>query len=144
MAAVLSPVTLVEVFARGWALPKPEEFIEHFVPYLHPDVVMEQPGMPAGHGIAGFADASRRLFALIPDLTATVEFWAASGESVLIIATATGSIGGEPVSFAVCDRFDLAGDLIVRRQAFFDPTPLRRLVLRRPRVWPAAARLVRG
>jgi limonene-1,2-epoxide hydrolase len=144
MAAPLTPAALVELFATGWALPKPEPFLDHFVPHLHPDVVIEQPGLPPAHGIAGFAATFRKLFALIPDFTATVEFWAASGDSVLIISTAGGTIGRRPVTFAVCDRFDLADGLIVRRQAFFDPTPLRRTIVAQPRVWPAAARLVRG
>jgi limonene-1,2-epoxide hydrolase len=144
MAAALSPTALVDVFARAWALPKPEAFLDGFVPHLHPDVVLEQPGMPATCGISAFAEAFRRLFTLVPDLTAAVEFWAASGDSVLIIATAEGTIGRRRVTFVVCDRFDLADGMIVRRQAFFDPTTLRRAVARQPRVWPAAWHVARG
>src|SRR4051794_24386663 len=113
----LTPESLVEAFATGWSRPKPEPFIESFVPYLHPDVVMEQPGMPPLHGVDGFGHGFRQLFAVVPDLTATVDFWAASGDTVLIISTASGTVGRRPISFAVCDRFDLAEGLIVRRCA---------------------------
>jgi limonene-1,2-epoxide hydrolase len=144
MTDPLTPERLVEVFATAWALPKPEPFIEHFVPHLHPDVVMYQPGMPPMRGIDGFARSFRKLFALVPDLVATVDFWAASGATVLIVSTAAGTLGRRPVSFAVCDRFDLTDGMVAERRAFFDPTPLRRMIARQPQVWRAAVTLSRA
>ena len=144
MTESVTPERLVEVFATAWSRPKPEPFIEHFAPHLHPDVVMHQPGMPPIHGVDGFARSFRKLFELIPDLVATVDFWAASGDTVLIVSTATGTIGRLPVSFAVCDRFDLADGLVVARRAFFDATPLRRTIARQPQVWRAAVTLSRA
>jgi predicted ester cyclase len=100
--------------------------------------------MPPMRGIDGFARSFRKLFALIPDLVATVDFWAASGDAVLIVSTADGTIGRRRVSFALCDRFDLADGRVVERHAFFDPTPLRRTIARQPQVWRAAVTLSRS
>ncbi|WP_406281075.1 nuclear transport factor 2 family protein [Embleya sp. NBC_00896] len=138
----LTAEDLVAHFRTAWALPKPEPFIAYFEPLLHPNVVMLQPTLPPAHGPAGFAASFRGLFGLIPDLTATVDTWADKGSSVFIASTARGTLGGRPIGFEVCDRFELADGLILRRQAFFDPAPLLRAAAVRPRAWRSAVALL--
>lgn len=80
------------------------------------------------------------LFALIPDLHGQVERTAVGADCAYIELTLRGTLGGSPVAWRVCDRTTLRDGLVVERESYFDPLPLLRAILTRPRGWPAFAR----
>jgi hypothetical protein len=83
---------------------------------------------------------ARPLFALIPDLHGQVERSAVGDDCAYVELTLRGTLGGRPVAWRVCDRTTLHNGLVVERESYFDPTPLLRAILTRPRSWPALAR----
>jgi hypothetical protein len=69
-----------------------------------------------------------------------VERFAIGAECAYAELTLRGTLGGRPISWRVCDRATLRDGLVVERESYFDPTPLLRAILTRPRAWPALAR----
>lgn len=130
----ISPATRV---SRGGAefVSMFERVLEHFAPRIHPEIVAMQPMAPVVHGHAAFEQMFRRFFALLPDLTLTVDRWAARGDAVFVESTCRGSLGGKPIEFSVCDRFVLSDGLIVDRRAYLDPSSIMRALFTRPRSW---------
>jgi hypothetical protein len=63
-----------------------------------------------------------------------------NGERDELHLTLRGTLGGRPIAWRVCDRATLRHGLVVERESYFDPTPLLRAVLTRPRAWPVLAR----
>ncbi len=123
-----APEGFIQLFETGWSLPKPDGFLDFFVPHLHSDFVSTQPIFPEACGRNGFVALFRQVFALIEDFTTVVDSWAANDDSIFIKANCTGTLGGTSVEFQVCDRFVLRDGLILRRESYFDPTPLISLV----------------
>jgi ketosteroid isomerase-like protein len=132
----------VLAFAHGWLAPASgDAFADHFQPWFDPQVRLRQPLLPALVGHQAFRDRfARPLFALIPDLDGQVERFAIGADGVYIELTLRGTLGGRPIAWRVCDRVTLRNGLVVERESYFDPTPLLRAVLTRPRAWPALAR----
>jgi hypothetical protein len=135
--------TWVAGFAEGWRRPGgPDAFSAHFRKLLATDVRLIQPQLPTvvGHLAfkEGFVDP---VFALIPDLHGDVERWAAYDDLLYIELTVSGTLGGRPVSWRVCDRVTLRDGIAVERESYFDPTVLIGAVLKRPRAWPMFVRL---
>ncbi|TMM19217.1 MAG: nuclear transport factor 2 family protein [Actinobacteria bacterium] len=130
-------------FVEGWRAPTgPDAFAAHFRPMLAPDVRLIQPRLPDVTGPQAFEDEFvRPLFRLIPDLRGEVERWAAQGEVLYIELTLRGTLGGQPVSWRVCDRVTLRDGLAVERESYFDPVPLLAAVAARPRAWLPFVRL---
>jgi len=50
------------MFTEGWALPKPDRFLDHFMPIIHRDAKFTQPGFPAAVGHDQIQRMFRRLF----------------------------------------------------------------------------------
>src|SRR5262249_29431806 len=140
-SAPLTPAEFVEVFAQGWALPKPEPFLDHFRPFVHPDATFVQPMFPIARGVDGFERLFRQLFAQLPDLTATVRNSAVGVDTVYIESLFTGTLGRKPVRFDACDRFRISGGLVIERRSFADPLPVLLATLRRPTSWPRTFRM---
>lgn len=138
----------VAEFIAGWRDPSdPEAFANHFERVCTDDVRMIQPQLPTMVGKAAFREGFvRPTFALIPDLHAVVHDWAVNeaGELVFINFTLAGTLGGKPISWPCIDRIVLRDGLACERRAYFDPTPLLRAVLTRPRAWPGFARIQAG
>jgi limonene-1,2-epoxide hydrolase len=141
-AAPLTAAEFVDVFAQGWALPKPEPFLDYFLPLVHPDATFAQPIFPTAHSVDGVERLFRQLFIQIPDLTAEVQRSAVSGDTIYIESLCTGTLGRKPIRFAVCDFFHIYGGLIVERRSFSDPLPVLLATVRRPRSWHRALRMV--
>jgi steroid delta-isomerase-like uncharacterized protein len=128
-------------------LPEANEFVERFasawrrsdldalMALLADDVVLVQPMMPATVGKAQSRQEFSRLFALIPDLHATVHRWAAHGQVVFVEFTLIGTLGGREVSWPAVDRFLLRDGVAAERVSYFDPLPLGIHALKRPRAW---------
>jgi ketosteroid isomerase-like protein len=132
----------VFAFAEGWWAPtSPDPFADHFELWLHPHVRLIQPGMPMVVGRRAFRERfARPLFALIPDLHGQVERFAVGADCAYVELTLRGTLGGRPVAWRACDRATLRDGVVVEREGYFDPTPLLRAILTRPRAWPVLAR----
>ena len=136
----MSPDEFPAVFAEGWALPKPQLFLEYFLPLLAPDATFIQPGYPDAQGLAEVERLFRRLFVLIPDLVARPHRSAINDETVFIESACEGTLGRKPIHFSVCDRFVIRDGKIIERQSYTDPIVLIRAVASRPSSWLHAVR----
>ena len=132
----------VLAFAHGWLAPaSADAFADHFQPWFDSQVRLRQPLLPTLVGHQAFRERfARPLFALIPDLDGQVERFAIGADGVYIELTLRGTLGGRPIAWRVCDRASLRDGRVVERESYFDPTPLLRAILTRPRAWPALAR----
>jgi ketosteroid isomerase-like protein len=132
----------VAAFAEGWQAPtSADAFADHFEPWFDPHIRLLQPQLPMLVGHHAFRERfARPLFALIPDLHGQVERSAVGHDCAYVELTLRGTLGGRPVAWRVCDRTTLRNGLVVERESYFDPTPLLRAILTRPRAWPALAR----
>ena len=136
----MTPDQFTEIFAEGWALPKPEPFLGYFLPLIDPDAVFVQPMYPDARGRAAIAQMFRQLFVVLPDLTATPMRTATSGDTAFIESRCAATLGRKAVTFQVCDRFVIRGGMLVHRRSYSDPAPVLRSLLARPTVWPRAIR----
>ena len=121
----------VERFKRFWAAPNPAALAE----LLHDDALLVQPLMPDARSRATYAEAMRRLLALMPDLHGRTRRWGETEDGVLIEHTLTGTLAGKQVSWDLTDRITLRDGRVVERIAYFDPLPLLLAVITRPRAW---------
>jgi ketosteroid isomerase-like protein len=131
----------VLAFAEGWLAPaSADAFADHFQPWFDPHIRLIQPQLPTLVGHQAFRERfARPLFALIPDLDGQVERFAIGTDCAYIELTLRGTLGGRPIAWRVCDRATLRDGLVVERESYFNPTPLLRGILTRPRAWPALA-----
>jgi len=132
----MTPDELPKVFAHGWALPKPEAFLDYFLPRIAPDAVFTQPMFPRAIGHQQIAHTFWQLFALVPNLTAVPVRTAIDHDTVFIESTCVGTLARRRVQFMVCDRFEVREGRIVERHSYSDPLPLLLAVLRQPSTWP--------
>ena len=130
----------VRCFDEGWAQPKPEGFLDHFLPRFHPDVRLVQPTLPAANGLAEAQERFRELFALFPDYLVTVDDWAERGDVVWIGVTHRATIGRRVASWRGVDRVVLEDGLLRERIAFFDSFATVPPALLAPRTWPTLVR----
>ncbi len=111
----------VRRFEAYWAAPS----TEGLAALLAPDVRLEAPAMPTTNTLAEGQESFDALFALIPDLTATVQRWGATDDGVLIEFTFTATLPAGARSWSSVDRFVIGDDgLATERVGYFDPTPL--------------------
>ena len=136
----MTPDEFPTIFEEGWALPKPQPFLEFFLPLIAPDAVFIQPTFRPAHGRVQIQRTFRRLFTLYPDLVAVPQRSAARGDTVYIESICTTRLGGSQFSFAVCDRFVIRDGLLAERRSYTDPGPAVRALLRHPTAWPRAIR----
>lgn len=137
---VLTPADLPGMFAEGWALPKPDAFLAHFLPVIGADATFRQPMFPDAHGPAEIEQMFRRLFVLLPHLNVTVRRSAIAGDAVFIESGCTATLGRAAVRFGVCDRFLIRDGKVAERRAFSDPLPVLLAVLAHPANWPRVIR----
>lgn len=123
--------TFVEGFERFWARPDPSALHD----LLHPDAHLVQPMMPEMHSAAGYATRLQRLLAVCPDLSGQLRRWDAVDDGVVIEHSLGATIGGKRVEVDVFDRIRLREGKVVERIAYFDPLPVLRAVVTRPRAW---------
>jgi hypothetical protein len=128
-------------FAAGWSSPNYEEFIAYFCDRFDENALLSQPMAADGIGHNHLREQFRRLFILFPDLSGTVERWAAQNNEVFVQLRLTGSLGRKTVTWIACDVFVLRGRIATERRSFFDAGPVRRAIIRQPAAWP---RLVRS
>ncbi len=133
----------VASFAEGWRAPRgPDAFAAHFRDWLAPDVRLIQPQRPTLVGRRAFEERFvRPLFALIPDIHADVEDWAARGDTLYIELTLRGTVGGRELSWRACDRVTLRDGVALERHSYFDPAPVLAAIAAHPSIWPRFLRL---
>ncbi|MBK1786610.1 nuclear transport factor 2 family protein [Prauserella cavernicola] len=134
----MTPDEFPEAFARGWSLPKPDAFLDYFLPMIAEDATFTQPALPTAIGHEQIARTFRRLFALLPDMVAIPEHTAVTGGTVFIESACTATLAGTAISFRVCDHFELRHGTITSRHSFPDPIPLLATILRHPSTWTLA------
>jgi hypothetical protein len=135
------PTDFPAIFAEGWALPKPDQFLDFFRPLIHHEATFAQPMFADAHGLEDIERMFRRLFVLFPDLEAEPLRSAVFNDTVFIESECSGRLSHKPFQFSVCDRFVIDDGKIVDRRSFSDPTSAVFAVLRRPTSWP---RLIRS
>lgn len=124
-------------FAAFWQAPTPEGLDT----VLAPDARLSAPLAPTTEGLEAGRAAFASLFELIPDMTAEVHRWGATGDGVMIEFTARGTVAGTPISWEAVDRFVLDEEGLAReRVTYLDSLPLVLTLARHPRAWPAFAR----
>jgi limonene-1,2-epoxide hydrolase len=136
----MKPDEFPGIFRHGWALPKPNAFLEYFLPLISADAVFVQPGFPSARGHTEITQTFRRLFTLFPDLTAAPQHCAIAGDTVFIESVCAATAGRRTVEFEVCDRFVIRDDKIVLRRSYSDPTSTIFALGRSPSSWPRIIR----
>ena len=121
----------VERFRRFWSAPDPAALDA----LLHEHARLVQPLLPEVSSREAYAEAMRRLLAVMPDLRGHTRRWGPTEDGVLIEHTLTGTLAGKPLSWDLTDRITLRDGRVVERIAYFDPLPLLLAVLTRPRAW---------
>ncbi len=111
---------------------------------LSPDIKLTAPGLRSTRGRVEAESAFNRTFEVLPDLTAQVERWSATGEVLFIEMTFAATIGGKCVTWRNVDRFLFRDGMAVERVAFFDPRPIRAALLASPSGWLQLWRRVRS
>lgn len=121
----------VEGFRAFWRAPT----LDGLDALLAPDVVLIQPLSRPMRGLAAAKAGFARIFALIPDLHAEVDGWAASDDTLFIDFRLIGTLGGRPIAWPAVDRFRLPGPLATERVSYFDALPLLGALAGRPSSW---------
>lgn len=122
----------VNAFAHAWAAP--EARLDRLIALLAPDIVLEAPtSPPVSVGWKAGRAAFERAFKAMPDLTAAVDAWSASGDGLFIAVRFKATIGGKRVEWRAVDHFTFDAGEAVRRTSYFDPTPLRAAFVRNPK-----------
>ena len=121
----------VERFKRFWAAPDAAALDA----LLHDDAHLVQPLIPEARSCAAYAQAMRRLLAVMPDLHGRTHRWGPTEDGVLIEHTLSGTLGGKPLSWDLTDRITLRDGRVIERIAYFDPLPLLLVALTRPQAW---------
>jgi ketosteroid isomerase-like protein len=130
----MGPAEFVEHFDAGWRAGGPaESFLGHFLPVTDPEVLLTQPLSPPASGHTGMRRQFEQLFAAVPDLRAEVRRWGATEDGVLIEFTFNCTLGGRPLSWDACDRIVLRDGRLLERHSYFDPLPVLRAAVTRPR-----------
>ena len=136
IAQLAAAEDFVRFFAAGWEMPKPDGFIAHFKPRVHPQARFVQPTLPPATGPEGFEASFRGVFRLFPDYQVAVDDWATRGDVVYIWLTHSVTIGRRRVSYQGVDRIVLEDGLIRERIAVFDSIEILPAALLAPRIWP--------
>ena len=124
----------VSRFAEFWRAP----VLERLDTVVAADARLSAPLVPTTYGLEAGKRTFRELFELIEGMHAEVHRWGTTDDGVLIEFTASGTIGGAPVSWQAVDRFVLdESGLAIERATYFDPLSLLFAVVRQPRSWGA-------
>lgn len=121
----------VQRFGRTWANPNPERLND----LVHFDIEFTQPLEPVVRGHEEAAHFWRRIFTLIPDLHGEVLSWGFRTGILYIELRMIGTLGGRRIEWVTLDRIRLEDGKVGQRTAYFNPLPLVRAVITRPRAW---------
>jgi limonene-1,2-epoxide hydrolase len=136
----VNPEQFPALFAEGWALPKPEPFLAHFLPLIDSDATFSQPMLRTAHGRAKIERSFRQLFTLFPDFTLLVRRSAIDRDTVFIESDCTIALRRRALRFPACDRFVIRDGKLAERRVYTDPSPVLLAIARDPARWPRALR----
>jgi ketosteroid isomerase-like protein len=122
----------VRRFEETWVEPDPDRING----LVHSDIEFSQPLEGPVHGHEEARAFWRRLFTLIPDIHGEVLSWGFGDGVVYIELRMVGTLGGKPIDWVTLDRIRLEDGKVRQRIAYFNPLPLVRAVVMRPRAWP--------
>lgn len=126
-----SAAAWVEQFADVWAAPR--ERLDRLMALLSPDIVLKAPTVPPKTtGQQAGRRAFERAFRAMPDLTAQIRRWSASGDVIFIEMTFRATIGRRQVAWHDVDRILFRDGVAIERIAYFDPASVRRAFLASP------------
>jgi len=140
IAELAAAEDFVRFFAEGWQKPKPDGFVDHFLPRFHPDAHLVQPTLPPATGPEQIEGRFRDLFSVFPDYLVTVDDWSARGDVVYIGVTHHVTVGRRRVQWRGVDRIVVEDGLLRERIAFFDTISSLPASLVAPRTWPHLVR----
>ncbi len=103
--------------------PHADAFLDYFLPLISPNATFTQPIFPTAHGHVQITSLFRRMFTLMPDMTAVPTTCAVQHDIVFIESDCSATLGGKPVRFPVCDRFTIQQGQITERRSYSDPLP---------------------
>jgi ketosteroid isomerase-like protein len=125
---------LVEIFTEMWSHGRFDQ-LRDYAWMMHPHGTLRQPGLRVAHGREGFVRSFATLYALMPDALCQVHRSWAREDDAAIEFTLEGTLAGKPFATDIVDTYRLKDGLLFERVAYFDPGPLRRAILTRPRAW---------
>ena len=129
-------------FTERWQRGKAS--IDGFMDLLGADIKLIAPGLRPTQGRAAGRAAFQKTFDVLPDLTAEVLRWSASGDMLFIEMTFTATIGGKRIDWHNIDRFLFKDGLAVERIAFYNPAKVQRAFLSGPKGWMQLVRRLRS
>lgn len=118
--------------------------LPEFMHIMSPDIKLMAPGLRSTTGWADCELAFKRTFDVLPDLTAEVHRWSATGDAVFIEMTFSATIGGKRIRWHNVDRFLFRDGMAIERVAFFNPAKVRKAFLANPTGWLQLWRRVRS
>lgn len=121
----------VAEFAERWAGGRKN--LDRFMDLLSPDIRLIAPGLRPTQGWDACHKAFQRTFEILPDLTAEVTRWSASGDVLFIEMTFAATVGRKKLRWNNVDRLLFREGRAIERVAYFDPSRVRRAFLRSPR-----------
>lgn len=134
--------TWVSIFSQLWREGRSR--LPEFMSLLSPQIKLTAPGLRSTHGWIEAEAAFKRTFDVLPDLTAEVERWSATGDALFIEMTFSATIGGKTLRWRNVDRFVFRDGMAFERVAYFNPGPLRAAFLKSPAGWLQLWRRIRG
>lgn len=134
--------TWVDTFTQLWREGRSR--LPDFMSLLSPEIKLVAPGLRSTRGWVEGELAFKRTFDVLPDLTAQVDRWSATGDVLFIEMTFSATIGGNKVTWRNVDRFVFRDGIAVERVAFFNPSPVRAAFLRSPAGWLQLWRRIRS
>jgi len=134
----------VDLFDEGWRAPDGAKgLLEFFGPHLDPAVHMSGPLSPDCHGYAQVEEFFTLLFDVIPDLHGQVAGFEVVDDEVAHVSMALrGTIGRREVKLDLRDRLVVRDDRLVDRAAKGLPIGVTLAIVRTPRIWRKAVRLL--
>lgn len=115
-----------------------------FTSLMGANVKLTAPGFKTTYGKFSGEEAFRRTFLIFPDLTGRVHRWSANSDTLFIEMTFLATIGGRKIEWENVDRILFRDGFAIERTAYFNPTKLRKAMLRNPRGWHQLLKLVRA
>jgi hypothetical protein len=123
---------VLAAFARGWDTPDPHAWDG----LMAEDIELNQPLLLPGTTRKTWHDEAQRLVTLLPDIRGEVVSWAGHEDLMFIEVRLSATLGGKPLDFRAIDKLWLSpSGTVLRRDSFFDSSPLIQAVLRRPSAW---------
>ena len=132
----------MQVFADLWRGGRSR--LSDFMSVMSPDVKLSAPGLRSTVGWVEGERAFMRTFDVMPDLTAEVLRWSASGDVLFIEMKFSATIGGKRIQWPNVDRFVFRNGMAVERVAFFNPLKVRKAFLANPAGWMQLWRRIRN